>query len=66
MQRCKLACGLCKGAKVGDKFRVVGGSPGWQVAGRELSECLLDLDGGGFGFRAFFVSEFIYVDFDVL
>ena len=44
--------------KRGNKLRVAGGSPGWQVAGRELSEGLLDLDGGGFGFRAFLGGKF--------
>ena len=60
--------GKCKGANAAaprakvqkwkTKLRVAGGSPGWQVAGRELSEGLLDLDGGGFGFRAFLGGKF--------
>jgi len=33
VQRCKCGVAACKGAKVGDRLRVAGGSPGWQVAG---------------------------------
>jgi hypothetical protein len=28
-----MTAAMVAGAKVGDKFRVAGGSPGWQVAG---------------------------------
>jgi len=34
---------LCKGAKVGEKFRVAGGSPGLRVAG-EVGAATYDLD----------------------
>ena len=41
MQKCKLAYGLCKGAKVGVKLQVAGGSLRWQVAGVVLGRAVI-------------------------